>query len=161
MERPGRQSPDGSTAFLGAEIGALRLPESIPKQVLRTASFSAQVAITTLFEAWDDAKLDAVDPLRIGLVIGGTNFQQKEVCQTHDAYRDGLWFLRPSYGMSFMDSDLCGLCTELLAIRAFAYTLGGASASSQLALIQAIQAVQSGQVDACIAMGALMDLSYW
>jgi malonyl-ACP decarboxylase len=63
--------------------------------------------------------------------------------------------------MSFMDSDLCGLCTELFDIRAFAYTLGGASASGQLAIIQAIQAVQRGEADVCIAMGALMDLSYW
>jgi malonyl-ACP decarboxylase len=40
-------------------------------------------------------------------------------------------------------------------------TAGGASASGQVAVIEAIEAVASGRVDACIAMGALMDISYW
>src|SRR5262249_38255666 len=56
--------------------------------------------------------------------------------------------------------DLCGLCTEQFAIQGFAYTLGSASASGQVALLQAMQSVRSGQVDVCIALGALQDLSY-
>jgi malonyl-ACP decarboxylase len=46
-------------------------------------------------------------------------------------------------------------------IRGLAYTVGGASASGQLAIIQAAQAVLAGHVDVCIALGALMDLSHW
>jgi malonyl-ACP decarboxylase len=167
MQRAGRQlSPRSSEAgqnrpFLGAEIACLHIPESIPRSLLRTASFSAQVGLATLYEAWNEAKLADVDPDRIGLVVGGSNFQQRELIQIQEAYRDRLQFLRPTYGMSFMDSDLCGLCTEVFGIRAFAYTVGGASASGQVAAVQAIQAVHSGQVDVCIALGALMDLSYW
>lgn len=171
MQRPGRQGPlsstaaEGSlgktTAFLGAEIPALSIPEEFPQRALRTASWSGQVALVTLQEAWHDANLDAVEPDRIGLVIGGSNFQQRELQKTHEAYQNRLPFLRPTYGMGFLDSDLCGLCTELFGIRGFAYTLGGASASGQVAVLQAAQAVESRQVDVCIAMGALMDLSFW
>ena len=60
-----------------------------------------------------------------------------------------------------MDTDIAALCSEHFGIRGIAYTVGGASASGQLAVIQAIEAVRSGQVDACIALGALMDLSYF
>ncbi len=167
MKRAGRQNPlrpgeeGASTAFLGAEIGDLTVPKLLEKNLMRTASFSAQVALSTLYEAWDDARLNEVEPHRIGLVVGGSNFQQRELIQMHNAYQNRLHFLRPNYGMSFMDSDLCGLCTELFDIKGFAYTVGGASASGQLAIIQAIQAVQSAQVDCCIVIGALMDLSYW
>ena len=170
MRRPGRQLPTAPcqarsnpapSAFLGAEIDELVMPESIPAGLLRTASFSGKVALATLHEAWHDARLDEVDPERIGLVIGGSNSQQRELVQTHDTFRDRARFLRPTYGMSFMDSDLCGLCTEAFGIRGFAYTVGGASASGQIALLQAIQALQVGRVDVCIAMGALMDVSYW
>ncbi|PYV42951.1 MAG: polyketide beta-ketoacyl:ACP synthase [Acidobacteria bacterium] len=167
MQRPGRQSPVSSseageaTAFLGAEILSLAIPESLDQKVLRTASFSGQVALVTLDEAWNDANLDEVDPNRIGLVVGGSNVQQRELIQTQEAYQGRLHFLRPIYGMSFMDSDLCGLCTASFGIQGFAYTLGAASASGQIAILQAIQAVQSDQVDICIAMGALTDLSYW
>lgn len=165
MRRPGRQLPasqvNETPGFLGAEMGELSMPPSIPKNLLRTASLSGQVALATLHEAWEDAGLSAVAPARIGLVIGGSNVQQRELVQTHDAYRGRETFLRPTYGMSFMDSDLCGLCSEAFGIRGFAYMLGGASASGQVAVIEAIHAVESGRVDVCIAMGALMDLSYW
>src|SRR5262249_60359382 len=70
-------------------------------------------------------------------------------------------FRPPTYALSFMDSDLCGFCTAQFGIRSLAYTVGGASASGQLAIIQAAQAALAGQVDVCVALGALMDLSYW
>ena len=172
MRRPGRQPPvraDAEAAvqspqppgFLGAEIASLSTPPSVPASLLRTASFSGQVAVATLHEAWVDAALDDVEPARIGLIVGGSNVQQRDLVQAHDAYRGREQFLRPTYGMSFMDSDLCGLCTQAFGIRGFAYTVGGASASGQVAVIEAIHALQSGRVDVCIAMGALMDLSYW
>jgi malonyl-ACP decarboxylase len=157
MQRPGRQN---GTAFIGAELPDLSYPESISKRLLRTASFSSQVALVTLYEAWEEAKLATVDPSRIGLVIGGSNLQQRELIQTYENYKDRSYAIRPTYGMTFMDSDLGGLCTEHFGIRGFAYTLGGASASGQVAILQAIQAVATGQVDVCIAMGALMDISY-
>lgn len=171
MKRPGRQYiPDlnneekahlQATSFLGAEIPSLIMPDNIPKGLIRTASFSSQVALATLNEAWNDANLNEIDAERIGLVVGGSNFQQRELIQTYQAYQQRLAFVRPTYAMNYMDSDLCGLCSEIFSIKGFAYTLGGASASGQAAVIQAIQAVESGQVDVCIAMGALMDLSYW
>lgn len=167
MRRPGRQRPaaddahTSATAYLGAEIADLVVPDSVSRSLLRTASWSGQVALATLHEAWGDARLDDLPPERIGLVVGGSNFQQRELVQIHDAYRGREQFLRPTYGMSFMDSDLCGLCTEVFGIRGFAYTIGGASASGQVAVLQAIEAVRSGRVDVCIALGALMDISYW
>ncbi|MBM0104585.1 hypothetical protein JM946_07490 [Steroidobacter sp. S1-65] len=165
MTRPGRQVPDEVTdsgsSFIGAEIANLVLPADIPAAKLRNASWSAQVALATLHEAWHDACLGDVDPQRVGLIIGGSNIQQRELVQIQRQYREQVSFLRPTYGMSFMDSDLCGLCSELFGIRGLAFTTGGASASGQLAVIQAIEALKSGQVDVCIALGALMDLSYF
>jgi malonyl-ACP decarboxylase len=157
MQRKGRQK---GTAFLGAEIPSLFLPDRLSKRLVRTASFSGQVALATLDEAWDEAKLDAVDADRIGLVVGGSNLGQRELIQTYETYADRIAYLKPTYGISFMDSDLCGLCTEQFGIRGLAYTVGGASASGHVAIIQAAQAVLTGTVDICIAMGALMDLSY-
>jgi malonyl-ACP decarboxylase len=158
MKRPGRQK---GSAFIGAEIQALHYPERFSNKVLRTTSFSEQVALVTLNEAWEEAGLSSVDPFRIGLIVGGSNFQQRDLIQTLETYKDRMPYIPPTYGFSFVDSDLCGLCTEQFGIKGFAYTIGGASASGQLAIIQAIQAIQSGQVDICIAMGALMDISYW
>ncbi|MEU5718139.1 beta-ketoacyl synthase N-terminal-like domain-containing protein [Streptomyces sp. NPDC020403] len=165
MGRPGRQVPAGfagdTAAFLGAEMGEPALPGNITARTVRTASLSAKAALATLSEAWHEAGLDEADPSRIGLVIGGSNVQQRELTLQHARYADRPEFLRPTYGLGFMDSDLCGFCTEQFPIRGFAHTLGGASASGLLAVLQAVRAVQSGQADVCIALGALMDVSYW
>jgi malonyl-ACP decarboxylase len=158
MQRPGRQC---ASAFIGADIREFAFPDRFAKQTLRSASLSAQAALLVLQEVWDEAHLFNVDPTRIGLIVGGSNLQQRELTLIHDSYRERTVFLKPTYGLSFMDSDLCGFCTAQFGIRGLAYTVGGASASGQLAIIQAAQAVLTGQVDVCIALGALMDLSYW
>src|SRR5438067_9890739 len=158
MQRPGRQR---DSAYVGAEIRDIVFSTPIPRQTLRAASLSAQAALAVLQEAWIEARLSDVDPRRIGLIVGGSNVQQRELTELHDAYRDCSAFLRPTYGLSFMDSDLCGFCTAQFGIRGLAHTVGGASASGQLAIAQAAQAVLANQVDVCVALGALMDLSHW
>jgi malonyl-ACP decarboxylase len=166
MRRPGRQIPqrDGDgvvSAFLGAEIADLRAPSERCGVSVRRMSLSVHAALNAVDQAWRDADLDALPPERIGLVIGGCNVQQRELSLMHDQYRGREAFLRPTYGMHFLDTDLCGTCTEAFGIHGRAWTVGGASASGQLAVIEAAEAVASGRVDACIAVGALMDLSYW
>jgi malonyl-ACP decarboxylase len=158
MQRPGRQR---QSAYIGAEIREMVFSPAIARQTLRAASLSARAALVVLEEAWIEARLSDVDPHRIGLIIGGSNVQQRELEQIHEDYRDRPEFLRPTYALSFMDSDLCGFCTTQFGIRGLAYTVGGASASGQLAIFQAAQAILANQVDACIALGALMDLSHW
>jgi len=158
MQRPGRQR---ESAYLGAEIREIAPPAGIPRQTMRAASLSAQAALVVLQEAWGEARLDDVDPRRIGLIAGGSNIQQRELTQIHESYRERPEFLRPTYALSFMDSDLLGFCTAQFGIRGLAYTVGAASASGQLAIVQAAQAVLTHQVDVCIALGALMDLSHW
>jgi malonyl-ACP decarboxylase len=158
MQRTGRQH---ASAYIGAEIREILFSPDITRQTLRAASLSSQAALVVLREAWIEARLSDVDPRRIGLIVGGSNVQQRDLALTHEAHRDSPEFLRPTYGLSFMDSDLCGFCTAHFGIRGLACTVGGASASGQVAIIQAAQAVLTHQVDVCIAMGALMDLSHW
>jgi malonyl-ACP decarboxylase len=171
LARPGRQFSSSSlaslreeeagTPFVGAEIDGPSMPPEIPESALRTASFPTRVALATLQEAWLDADLDDADPTAIGLFVGGSNFQQRDLVKTYESYQERAAFLRPTYGMSFLDTDVCGLCTELFGIKGFACTVGGASASGQLAVIQAVRAVRSGEMEIGIALGAMMDLSYW
>lgn len=158
LQRPGRQ---GQSRFLGAELGPLQLPPERSPRLFRQLSLTAEAALVALHEAWQDARLEDVDPQRIGLVVGGCNLQQRELAQLHERYTGREAFVRPGHGVEFMDSDLCGLCTQQFGIQGMACTVGGASASGQVAVIQALQAVQSGQVDVAIALGALMDLSHW
>jgi malonyl-ACP decarboxylase len=159
LKRSGRQLEN--KFFIGAEISELTYPKDFPQGSLRSASFSSHVALIALKEAWEEAELDNIDSERIGLIIGGSNFQQRHLQQLYQKYNTKPQFITPTYGFSFFDSDLSALCTEYFGIKGLAYTIGGASASGQLAIIEAIKAIQAGQVDVCIVVGALMDLSFW
>jgi len=157
MQRPGRQR---GSQFLGAELAALDAQGLTCMQGIRRASFAAQVAALTLHEAWRDARLDSVDPARIGLVIGGSNLQQRDLVQAVEAHGSRPQYMRPTYALTFMDTDVCGICTQAFGIRGAASTVGGASASGHIAVVHAMQALRDGQVDFCIAVGGLMDVSY-
>lgn len=163
MRRNGRQAKNKefSTQFIGAEIDKLDIKSEILQKFTRRLTFSGQVLMATLEEAWNEANLDSVDRERIGLVIGGSNFQQRDLMLVREKFREMPFYINPSYGMMFMDSDICGICTEHFGIKGMAYTVGGASASGQLAAITATNLVKSGEVDICIAVGSMMDLSYW
>ncbi|MBX3709980.1 MAG: polyketide beta-ketoacyl:ACP synthase [Gammaproteobacteria bacterium] len=158
MQREGRQKDSN---FIGAEIPEIVLPNHVSVSLFRNVSFSGKIAFVTLDEAWKDAKLDLIKPERIGLVVGGSNVQQREWILLQEKYRNNPHFIPPFYSFAFMDTDICGFCSELLNIQGFTYTIGGASASGQVAVIRAVQAVLSGEVDVCIALGAVMDVSYF
>jgi malonyl-ACP decarboxylase len=157
LQRPGRQVAGREKPFRGAELADP--PELLPPRMARVTGFGGRVAVAVLAEAWEDAGLDALAPERIGLVIGGSNLDARERLLTQQAYAERMQYLLPSYGYTCFDTDLGGLCSSHFPIRGFAYTLGGASASGALAVLHAADAVRSGRVDACIALGALQDLS--
>ena len=157
LKREGREAAIGEAPFLGIEM-----PEPdhvLPPRVARTASFGSRVGLSVLAEAWTEAALENVDPERIGLVVGGSNLCSREQALAAREYADRLSYVPPRHGHMFLDTDLCGLCTSAFPIRGFSQTVGAASASGSVAIIEALNSIRSGRVDVCIALGALQDLS--
>jgi malonyl-ACP decarboxylase len=159
LQRPGRV--ENETSYLGAEITEINYPDLFPKSLVRTASLSANIALITLIEAWNDANLKDYNPERIGLIVGGSNFQQRHLYNQHVKYQNRFNFLTPTYGFTFFDTDLSALCSEYFNIKGPVYTVGGASASGQLAIIEACKNIEADQVDICLVLGPMMDLSAW
>ncbi|ABC34518.1 beta-ketoacyl synthase N-terminal-like domain-containing protein [Burkholderia thailandensis] len=157
MRREGRQH--AASAFLGAELPAFELPASAFAGAQRL-SLPARAALAALGEAWADAALRELDPARVGLVIGGSNLQQRELARVHEAFRERPLYVRPNHAVSYMDTDLAGACAQAFGVRGAACTVGGASASGLLAVVEAARLVQAGELDACVAVGGLADLSH-
>ncbi|WP_306602426.1 beta-ketoacyl synthase N-terminal-like domain-containing protein [Azonexus sp.] len=155
--RPGRQIEGREALFRGTELA--EPPALLTPRVARVSSLGGRVAVAVLDEAWHEAALDSLAPERIGLVVGGSNLNAREQMLNQQSYAGRMSYLLPSHGYTCFDTDLCGLCAAHFPIRGFAYTVGGASASGVLAVLQATEAVRSGRVDACIALGALQDIS--
>jgi len=157
LARQGREPAKGEALFTGVEMP--EPPAVLPPRLARTASLSGRVALSVLQEAWQDGKLDDVDPERIGLVVGGGNLMSREQAAAAKDYSARLAYVPPRHGHMFLDTDICGLCTSTFPIRGVSYSLGAASASGAAAIIQAREAILAGRVDVCIALGALQDLS--
>lgn len=157
LKREGRAPAEGGLPFLGIELP--EPPETLPPRLARTAGLSGRAALAVLKEAWEDAGVEEVVPERIGLVIGGSNLMSREQALAAREYAGKLSYVPPRHGHMFLDTDICGLCTSVFPIRGFSQTVGAASASGAVAVIEAMQAIRSGRVDVCIALGALQDLS--
>jgi len=155
--RSGRENRPGRAPFIGVELP--ELPPVLPESLARNADIGASAAIAALAEAWTEARLDAVDPERIGLIVGGSNLGARAAFAAHNAYARGRPPLSAHYAYRLFDNDLCGLCASLFPIRGFGYSVGAASASGAVAVLEAVAAVASQRVDVCIALGAVQDLS--
>ncbi|NEQ83296.1 MAG: polyketide beta-ketoacyl:ACP synthase [Moorea sp. SIO2I5] len=160
LKQPGRES---IKPFIGAELPDIDAKILFPEYggLLRTATKSGQVAIVAVAEAWEDAQLTSsqVNPERVGLVVGGSNLQQRYQQQTWQHYHSRQEFIRPTYGLTFWDTDILGLISQCFQIQGEGYSVGGASASGAVAIIHAARQILMGNSDICIALGALSDLS--
>ncbi|GMU03307.1 polyketide biosynthesis malonyl-ACP decarboxylase PksF [Corallococcus caeni] len=132
---------------------ARRLAQRAPRSI-ECATFSA-------LEAWLDAGLHTapVPAERVGLIVAGSNLSLRLQHDTAKKFAAGPEFIDPRYAMRFLDTDHVGVLSEVLGIRGEGFTVGGASASGNVALLKAWQLLQLGEVDACVVVGPLADLS--
>jgi malonyl-ACP decarboxylase len=163
---------------LGIDVGALltdihleddlRCIEDLPadlftraRRAAHRAPFSAQVSVIGAAQAWCGAGLhrSRVDPSRVGLTVAGQNLNQRLGYDLQQRYGERLAYLPPSYGRHFLDTDQVGILSEILEIRGEGLTVGGASASGNVGLIQGSRLIGSGAAEVCVVVGAMMDLS--
>lgn len=130
-------------------------------KLMRGAPLTVQTALLAALEAWQQAELDRspLDSRRIGLIIGAQNTTSHYQYHLYAKFQQQPDYLSPTYALHFMDSDHIGILSEAFGIRGEGFIVGGASASSQIALLRAYQLIVSGAMDACMVIGALADLS--
>ena len=142
--------------------------DDLPKALLerartavRRVSGAVQTAAAAALQAWQQAGLYAADlqSERVGLVIGGSNLSSRLSYDQHRRYQDDFTYISASYGLQCFDTDLVGVLSEIFQIQGPGFTVGGASASGNMALIQGQMLIQSGWVDRCLVVGAMADVS--
>lgn len=130
-------------------------------RTLRRAPATLHAAAHVALEAWEHARLYDGEVLseRIGLIIAGANTSMHQGYQQSLKHQTTLSYVSPGYALNFMDTAHVGILSELLGIRGEGFTVGGASASGNVALLQGLRMLQSGAADVCVVIGALADLS--
>lgn len=121
---------------------------------------TVQAAVVAALEAWAMAGLEtAPDPQRAGIVLAAQNATTGPQYRLHDQFQDSPPWLSPAWGVRFMDSFPLGIVSEALGLLGEGMTVGGASASGNLALIQAARMIRGGEADLCLVVAPPADLS--
>lgn len=147
-----------------SSLAQLSLSEAVKTRALRAgrrAPRSAQCSLLTALEAWQQAfdSEQVYPPANVNLLIAGNNINQGYQHGVMSKFLDDPEYVPASYALHFMDTDQIGLLSEVLEIEGEGFTVGGASASGNLAILQACRQIRHGLCDACVVVGAMADLS--
>jgi malonyl-ACP decarboxylase len=145
-------------------LAELALSESVTARALRAglrAPRSAQTSIITALEAWQRAfgGVQAYPPEKVNILVAGNNISQGYQREIMAKFQDDSEYVPASYALHYMDTDQIGMLSEVLGIRGEGFTVGGASASGNLGILQAYRQIRHGQCDVSVVVGAMADLS--
>lgn len=137
-------------------------PNDLLKQaqrLLRNSPFSCQVSICTALQAYVDSGFDAeTDPYRFGHVLAGHNINARFIYDEILNYQDEPEYIESLYGLVALDTDLLGASNQLLGLKGPSFLVGGACASSNLAILNGLDLIRSGRADRVLITGAVCDV---
>ena len=132
------------------------------RKLFRSTTFSAQIAILTSLQAWEDAGLFAVPPLdfyRISLPVAGHNFNSNYIFQNYRSFEDDPEYIKPLSSIDAIDPNLPAVVSETFGLHGPAFSIGGACASGNLALRQGCLDIYSGECDSALVVAPPFDVS--
>lgn len=145
------------------QITALGLPAEVHTRALkagRRAPLSQQASLLTALEAWMQAfSGDTTALTGATVILAGNNASPGYPYRVREKYAGAFHLIPASYALHFLDTDHIGLLSEVLGIRGEGFTVGGASASGNMGILQGWRHVRHGIADRCLVIGALTDLS--
>lgn len=145
-------------------LSKLDLPPSLADRAQRAgrrAPLSVQAGLLCVLEAWKEAFVDCGKiPLdSIKLIVAGSNMSQGYQHRVHEAYKDRPEYVPASYALHFLDTDHVGVLSEVLELSGEGITVGAASASGNMGILQAWREIRHGIKPCCVVVGAMGDLS--
>lgn len=127
-------------------------------RLVRRSGPALQSAVIAAIEAWLQAGLEE-DSEQISIVTAGSNLAQGAAFEVYQKAVEAPEFVSPSYALAQFDTNLNGLLSELMGIRGEGMSVGGASASGNLALIQGMRLLRLGVSKACLCVSPYYDPS--
>lgn len=139
-------------------------PDDLRAAARRAAARSprpVQAALVAALEAWTMAGLPGcpVPGERVALIVAGNNLTGAHTYALQERHRDELAYLPGRLALQMQDTDCVGVLSQALAITGEGHTVGGASASGNIALITAARLLAADAADACLVVGVPADLS--
>jgi 3-oxoacyl-(acyl-carrier-protein) synthase len=130
------------------------------RSVMRAAPLVPRLVAAAALQAYHDAGLpDSIAPERTGHVLGGHNLNAGYIVDNSlTFYQDEPDYIEPLFGLLSLDTDVLSVTSELLSLKGPTFTVGGACASGNLALMSALDVLRAGRADAMLVTGAPIEL---
>lgn len=126
-----------------------RMPKSIQTSVIAALQASKQAGFSQKI----------ADKSRCSIQVAGNNLAQSYMYETMKKFIKTDGFVSPTYGLQFFDSNFIGVLSEVLGVHGEGMTTGGASASGNVAILQAYRLIRYGIADVCICVGPQFEYS--
>ncbi|CAM5317183.1 hypothetical protein SHIRM173S_10146 [Streptomyces hirsutus] len=132
---------------------------ALPPEATRRTSRPVRASLAVAGQAWRDAGLHhgGPDPRRIGVVVAGSNLNGAQSAAAAARMARDPMLVPPRLALQYQDTDHVATLSEAFGIRGEGLTVGGASASGNLALVQGARLVGWGVLDVCLVIGALAE----
>jgi 3-oxoacyl-(acyl-carrier-protein) synthase len=130
------------------------------RRLLRPAPLSGRITAAAALQAFVDAGLPAtgLEPERFGHVLAGHNLNQNYVYENNRTFGEEPEYIDALFGLLCMDTDVLSTSSEILGLRGCSWTVGGACASGNLAVLTGLDLLRSGRADAVLVSGGNVDL---
>ncbi len=130
------------------------------KRLLRNTPLAGTVTMAACLQAYTDGGFfqHSTDLNAFGHILAGHNLNQGFCFKSALAYLEEPEYIEPLYGLNFLDTDVLAVVNDLLCLKGPSYTVGGACASSNLALLNALNMIRFGQVDKILVTGSVFDV---
>ena len=124
--------------------------------LMRVSPLVPKLVVAAALQAWHDAGFtEPPDAGRIGHVMAGHNVNAGYIVQNAlTFYQTDPDYIEPLFGLVALDSDVLAVTSELLSLRGTSFTVGGACASGNVALLAALDLLRAGRADAVLVSGA-------
>lgn len=130
------------------------------RRLARPTPAAGRLTIPSGLQAYLDAGLHqgSVRPERFAHVMAGHNVNGNFIFENGRTFLEEPEYIDPLYGLVAGDADVLSVISELLDLRGPSFTVGGACASGNLALMAAVDQLRLGRADAVLVTGPANDL---
>lgn len=151
---------DRAAANTGTASGGSTYKQA--KKLFRSATFSGRTAALSALDAYSHCGLlgsDAHDRLNTSVVVAGHNLNSNYIFRNALQFQEEPEYIDPLSGVEAIDPNVPALVTEILGIEGPTMTIGGACASGNLALREAVRDITTGECNRSVVCGAVFDVA--
>lgn len=151
---------DKKLAFIMESFGDNSISERLSK-LMKRAPWSTKISMLLASEAYLDSGLidSGYDLNKVATIVAGHNINQGYCYKNYKEFFEEPDFIDNLFSLHGLDTDHAGSVSDALQLRGPAYTLGGACASGNIALRNAVNEILFNGMEAALVVGAVLDFS--